>query len=103
MYVVIMITAPSLNEAEIIGKTLVEKKLVACVNIIPEIRSIFWWEGKIEESNEVLIIAKSRSDLMKEIQGAVKEKHSYDVPEIIALPVKSGLPQYCRWIDESVK
>ena len=103
MYIVILITAPTQNEAEIIGKTLVERKLVACVNIIPKIRSIFWWEGKIEESSEVLIIAKSKSDLMKEIQETVKEKHSYDVPEVIALPVKSGLPQYCKWIDESVK
>ncbi len=103
MYVVVLITAPNPNEAEIIGKTLVERRLAACVNIIPKIRSIFWWEGKIEESSEVLIIAKSKSDLMMEIQETVKEKHSYDVPEIIALSVKSGLPQYCKWIDESVR
>ncbi|MFX0097584.1 MAG: divalent-cation tolerance protein CutA [Candidatus Hodarchaeota archaeon] len=103
MYIVVLITTPNPNEAEIIGKTLVERKLAACVNIIPKIRSIFWWEGKIEESSEALIIAKSKSDLMKEIQETVKEKHSYDVPEIIALSVESGLPQYCKWIDESVR
>lgn len=103
MYIVILITVPNADEANIIGKILVERRLVACANIIPKIKSIFRWEGRIQESDEALIVAKSKLNLMEEIQEAVKEKHSYDVPEIIALPVKSGLPRYCKWIDESVK
>lgn len=103
MYIVILITVPNADEANIIGKILVERRLVACANIIPKIKSIFRWEGRIQESDEALIVAKSKLNLMEEIQEAVKEKHSYDVPEIIALPVKSGLPRYFKWIDESVK
>lgn len=103
MYIVILITVPNTDEANIIGKTLVERRLVACANIIQRIKSIFWWKERIEESDEALIIAKSKLNLMEEIQETVKEMHSYDVPEIIALPIKSGLPQYCKWIDESVK
>lgn len=103
MYIVILITVPNTDEANIIGKTLVERRLVACANIIQRIKSIFWWKERIEESDEALIVAKSKLNLMEEIQETVKEMHSYDVPEIIALPIKSGLPQYCKWIDESVK
>lgn len=102
-YIVIFITASSEEEAEKIGKTLVEERLTACANIIPQIRSIFHWEGKICDEREVLLIAKSKESLFEMIKDRVIELHSYDVPEIIGLPIHSGSADYLNWIDEVTK
>lgn len=102
-FIVIFITAPSCDEAEKIGRALVEKKLVACVNIIKDIRSIFWWEGKISDGKEVLLIAKSKKDNFKEIENEVKKVHSYEVPEIIALPILYGSKDYLNWVEKETK
>jgi periplasmic divalent cation tolerance protein len=102
-FVVIFITAGSVEEAEKIGKGLVEKKLAACANIIQPIKSIFFWEGKLCEEKEALMVVKSRSELFKPLMDYVKKSHSYKVPEIIAVPIIAGLPDYLSWIDESCK
>jgi periplasmic divalent cation tolerance protein len=98
--IIIFITASSDEEAGNIAKTLVTEKLVACVNIIPKIRSIFWWEGKVCQEDEVMLIAKTMSALFPAIMNRVKSLHSYEVPEIISFPIAEGFPDYLSWIEE---
>ena len=102
-YIVILITAKDFDEANRIAQKLVSFKLIACANIIKDIKSIFWWEGKVDSSNEVLLILKSQEKLIEKIIKTVKSVHSYQVPEIIALPIMAGNQDYLKWIDESVK
>lgn len=102
-FVVILITTCSEEEAARIGRTLVEERLAACVNIIPDIRSFFHWEGKLQEEKEALLLVKSQGDQISRIIYRVKELHSYSVPEVIALPILAGSEDYLRWVKESIK
>jgi periplasmic divalent cation tolerance protein len=99
-YIVIFVTAPE-DEAADLGKTLVEEKLVACVNIVPGLRSLYWWEGQIEDEPEALCIMKTRSELFERLQKRVRELHPYEVEEIIALPILAGNPPYLDWIKQN--
>jgi len=99
MYIVIFITCANKKEAVLIANALLQKKLVACVNIIEKISSFFWWQGKIDTAKEVLLVAKSKKTKFAKIAQLVKEKHGYEVPEIIALPIVSGSRPYLEWID----
>ena len=101
-YVVVLITAPP-SSADDIARRLVEHKLVACVNIVRNIKSLYWWEGKVVEDNEALLICKTRQDLLQELIDYVKEIHPYSVPEILALSVSLGNPEYLEWVEESIK
>ncbi|MBI4697727.1 MAG: divalent-cation tolerance protein CutA [Nitrospirae bacterium] len=101
--IVVYITASNEDEAAQIAKALVEAKLAACVNIIKNIRSIYRWQGKIEDENEVLMIVKTRKELFSVLSLKVKELHSYSVPEIIALPIIEGSEDYLKWIKEATK
>ncbi|MFH0935716.1 MAG: divalent-cation tolerance protein CutA, partial [Candidatus Omnitrophota bacterium] len=103
MNVVIFVTASSKEEAGIIANKLVEEKLAACVNILSNVESIFRWEGKVDQANELLLIIKSREENVAEIIATVKSLHSYEVPEIIALPITAGFEPYLKWINESVR
>lgn len=102
MRIVIFVTAASSKEAEKIANRLIEKKLAACVNIIGNVKSIFWWEGKPNTAKEVLLIIKSRKSKLSAIIKQVKSLHSYTVPEIIALPIILGDKDYLKWLDESL-
>ena len=86
-----------------LSKALVEKKLAACGNIVPDVRSVFWWQGTLEIDQEVLLILKSRFALFSEIIAVVKSLHSYDEPEIIALPIFAGSESYLAWIDQETQ
>ncbi len=97
---VVMVAASGEMEAEKIAKELVEKKLAACVSIIPNMRSIYSWEGKIEESEEYLMIIKTRGELFEQVKETIKNLHSYKIPEIISLPITHALDEYVRWINE---
>jgi len=101
-HIVVLITTSSTDEAQVIGRALVEGRLAACVNIAPGVRSLFRWQGKVEEQEEALMVVKSRSELLPSIIEAVKRLHSYTVPEVIALPILAGSQDYLAWIDESV-
>jgi len=103
MDVVILITAANKREAKKIAKGLVGKKLAACVNVVDGVKSFFWWEGKIDSGNEVLLIVKSQKKLLKKIIKAVRDLHSYSVPEVIALPIVGGYDKYLKWIKDSLK
>ncbi|KHE91558.1 MAG: divalent-cation tolerance protein CutA [Candidatus Scalindua rubra] len=102
-HIVIYITAGSISEAKKIGRALVEEKLVACSNIISPIRSIYSWQGKVCDDKEVLMILKSRQKLFKQIVKRVEKLHSYDVPEIIAMPIIDGSRKYLSWLNEETK
>ncbi len=97
-----MVTVSSEDEAKSIGQSLIEKKLAACVNIIPGIRSLFVWQKKMCNEKETLLLIKSHRDLLHKIITLVKELHSYDVPEVIALPIVGGSEDYFKWMEESL-
>ena len=102
-YIIIYVTASSQNEAEKISYVLVSRNLAACVNIVPGLTSIYQWQGKVEKSSEVLLVIKSTKDKFTEIEKAVKQGHSYDVPEIISVDIQQGSKEYLDWIKNSIK
>ena len=102
-YIVILITVVNEKEGNIIAKALILNKLAACVNIVPQIKSIYWWKGKIETSTEKLLIVKTKKTLIPKLIKVVKKLHSYTVPEIIALPIIAGNKDYLEWIYDSTK
>ena len=96
----VYITAESPEQAERIGRALVEERLAACANILPGMRSIYRWKGSVETAGETVLIAKTRTALTEALANRVKELHSYEVPCVVVLPVSDGLPEFLRWIDE---
>lgn len=103
MYSVILITASHKKEAGRIAEELLKMKLVACVNIIENVHSLFWWQGKIDKAKEALLIIKTRKALVNKLIKKVKSLHSYTVPEIICLPIIAGNREYLKWIDDSTR
>jgi periplasmic divalent cation tolerance protein len=97
------ITAKDLGEAERLGKNLVESKFAACVNILPGMHSIYRWQGKVEDANEVLVIAKTDDSLGEALIAEVKRLHSYECPCVLLLPVSGGNVDYLRWLGEGLK
>jgi len=97
-YLIVFVTASSREEAVKIVRTLLEERLIACGNIVDSVSSFFWWKGEIEEEKEVLVIMKSNEKLFKKLSKRVTELHSYDVPEILALPIVDGSPSYLDWL-----
>jgi periplasmic divalent cation tolerance protein len=102
-HIVVFVTAADSEEAGRIAKSLLDGRLAACVNIIAAVDSHYWWQGKLDRAAESLLVVKTRGDLLPEIVAAVKTVHSYDIPEIIALPVIGGSREYLEWIDREVK
>ena len=99
---VVLITAGSQEEADRVASTLVAEMLAACVNVIPGVTSVYRWEGEVQRDQEWLLVAKSRRDVLNDLVKRVQVLHSYDVPEIIALPLVGGSEAYLRWIDSEV-
>jgi periplasmic divalent cation tolerance protein len=102
MHIVIFVTTSNRKEAKRIAEGLLKNKLAACVNILDKIESFFWWQGKVDKAKEVLLIIKSRKEKLPRIIKLVKSIHSYQVPEIIAIPISGGYKPYLRWIDDSL-
>lgn len=102
-YVVALVTAKDNQQARDIAHGLLQGQLVACVNIMDSIQSFFWWKSRIDEADEVLLIIKTRADVLGEVIEKVKSLHSYETPEIIALPIIGGSQDYLDWIGSSVK
>jgi len=99
----ILTTAGSDEEARKIARALVERQLAACVNIIPHGTSIYQWQGKLEEGHEWLLMVKTTQAAFEAVQKAIRELHSYDLPECISLPIEDGSAEYLSWIGESVE
>jgi periplasmic divalent cation tolerance protein len=103
-FIVVLVTTASEEEATTIGRDLVTQGLAACANILALKKSIFQWEGKLAEEQEFLMIVKSRSDLFEGLSIAIKRLHSYKVPEIVAIPIAKGSPDYMNWlVDNTLK
>ena len=98
-HVVLLVTVGTREEADVIADVLLEQNKAACVNIVPAVDSHFLWEGNLETGQEVLLIIKTQASLVDEVTSLVKTIHSYDVPEVIALPIIGGNPEYLAWID----
>ncbi len=102
-FAVVLVTASGLEEGNKITSIVLDKRLAACVNIVPKISSLFWWQGKIDAADEVLLIIKTRASRVRDIVDAVKRVHSYSVPEVIAFPVMAGNEDYLDWIAGEVE
>jgi len=102
-YIVLFITTATAEEAHRISKVLLEHKKVACVNIVPKVSSFFWWQDKIDSAQESLLIAKTKASQLNESVRLVKEIHSYDIPEIIAVPIVGGNQEYLEWIGKEAE
>jgi periplasmic divalent cation tolerance protein len=103
MACLIFITCPNRKSAEKISKSLLKKGLVACINIIPRIKSMYWWEGKIEKSFETLLIIKTKDELFNSVKKEVIKLHPYKVPEVICVRISKGYEKYLKWIKEVTK
>ena len=102
-FAIILTTASAAEEGRSIANTLVEKKLAACVNIIPKIYSVYRWEGQIQSETEVLLLIKTTKDLEAEVYREVQAVHSYDTPELITLPITNGSETYLDWLNAAVR
>jgi periplasmic divalent cation tolerance protein len=94
----IYMTAASDDEAMRIGRTLVEERLAACANVIPGMRSLYWWDGRVQDDKEAVLIVKTRAELVAALTERVKALHSYAVPCVVALPIEAGNPAYLDWL-----
>jgi periplasmic divalent cation tolerance protein len=97
---VVFVTTSGEEEAEKIASLLLEKRKAACVNVIPRVKSRFWWQGRLDSAQESLLIIKTRAALVPELTEIVKKAHSYTVPEIVALPIIGGNKDYLDWVDQ---
>jgi periplasmic divalent cation tolerance protein len=101
--IVIFVTTGSTDEAQRIARTLVDEKLIACANLVPSVRSLFRWQGKVCDEAETLMIMKTVAANLEVIASRVKAMHSYQVPEIIALPIVGGSAEYLKWVHEETE
>jgi len=101
--IVVFVTAGSGAEARGIGELLLDRRKAACVNIVSGVDSLFWWQGKLDSAQESLLIIKTKASLLPDVVSLVKGVHSYEVPEIIAVPIIGGNEDYLKWIDDEVK
>ena len=102
-FVFVLITSPGPRVARVLAKAALTERLVACANLIPRIESHYWWQGKIESSAEVLVIFKTTKAKLKALEKLIVEKHPYDTPEFIVLPITAGNKRYLAWLSQSVK
>jgi periplasmic divalent cation tolerance protein len=100
---VVLTTCGSLEEARTLAQALVQRQLAACVNIIPQIESIYRWKGDMETATEWMLLIKTTAEAFDRIQGAIRELHSYEVPECVELAIRDGSEAYLNWIAESVR
>lgn len=100
--IAVFITTPNRDEAVSLAQMLVEGQLAACVQILPEIESVYWWQGKVERQNEVLMIVKTANVKFVELESRVRAVHSYETPEIVAVPLTAGSQPYLDWLRASV-
>lgn len=99
----VYITAKNQAEAKAIGRRLVEERLAACANIINNMESFYWWEGKVQNGQEVVLIVKTKEDLVPELIAKVKSLHSYECPCVVSLPIVDGNKEFLDWINDETK
>ncbi|NIS81960.1 MAG: divalent cation tolerance protein CutA [Anaerolineales bacterium] len=102
-HIIVLVTTATRDEAEKITPRLLEQKLIACANIIGPVSSVFWWKGKINRESEFLVLMKTRLDLFEKVAKTIKQMHSYEEPEIIAVPITKGEQSYLNWLNSSLE
>ena len=100
-YSIVMTTYPTKEKAKQTAGLLVENRLAACVQMVP-VESVYIWDGEINESSETMLLIKSKPAMFDEIKAFIKAEHTYEIPEIVQIPITNGLPEYLKWIDGSV-
>ena len=101
--IVVFVNCANAKEADEIARSLVEKRLAACVNVLPGLTSWYWWENKLTQDQEILMVIKSSREMFGELEKEVLRLHSYAVPEVVALPIVEGSVNYLSWIEQSLK
>lgn len=101
-YMIVLTTVASDADAKALARALLERRLVACVNVLPDAQSLYRWQGKVADESECVLLIKTRVDRYDRLAAAIKELHPYEVPELIAVPITQGSSAYLRWIDESL-
>jgi len=99
----VLTNMPDFSAANVLAQLLVERKLAACVNLLPAVHSVYLWQGALEQATEVTLMIKTTTQRYDELEAAIKAAHPYDLPEIIALPIVKGLPAYLEWIGAETK
>ena len=99
----VYVTASDNEEAEILGRTIVEERLAACANILGRTTAIYWWEGRVESSSEVALVLKTSDDMVASVTEKINALHSHDCPCVIALPIMGGNPGFLRWLKEETR
>ena len=100
---VVLVACPNARHAARLARALLHRRLAACVNLVPGVQSLFWWEGKIDQTREVLMVIKTSTTRFESLRKTVARLHPYDVPEILALPIRHGHRPYLRWLASSLK
>ena len=101
-YIALLVTTGNSEEAHKIASELIGRRKAACVNIVPNVSSLFWWQGQLDSASENLLIIKTKASLLNEIVALIGQIHSYDVPEIVALPIVGGNQDYLEWVGREV-
>lgn len=99
----VYITAADITEARSIGRIILENRLAGCINILPGMESMYWWEGEMEKAEEVVLIAKTQAIYLDELTALVKKHHSYACPCVVAIPVGPGNPDYFEWLEDNLR
>lgn len=100
-YAIVLVTAPATEAARDLAKGILQARLAACANIVPRLESLFWWEGKVETSQEALILLKTRRELLPALEEHIITHHPYDLPEFLVVAPEAGAARYLEWIDAS--
>ena len=101
-FAAVLVTAPNLKSARSLAKTILQAKAAACANLVPQLESHYWWQGKLERGNEVLLIFKTSKGKLPVLEKLILEHHPYDTPEMLALPIVSGTERYLAWLGASL-
>jgi len=102
-FAVVLVTVPDMETGRRLARTVLEARVAACVNLVPGMESHYWWQGKLDQSAEVLLLIKTTSDKIGHLERIVLANHPYDTPELIVLQITQGTKQYLDWIEASIK
>ena len=103
MFCLVLVTAKDEQEAKRLGEKLVSERLAACVSVVPKMSSVYRWRGEIERADEALILIKTSQEKLDRLIPRIKELHSYEVPEVLVLPIERSSPEYLKWLEESLR
>jgi periplasmic divalent cation tolerance protein len=101
-FALVLVTAPDMKVARRLARAALQAKLIACANLVPGLESHYWWQGKLDSANEVLLLLKTTRTKLPELEKLILSQHPYDTPEFLVLPLKAGTARYLKWLGDSV-